>query len=109
MPGCSAPVKDYECVLLPVEPAPDPHALWDCHRDIVRRALRGKKFTLREFREAADFFESLTAIPAAATATPHGLVPTKDLKQSLTAWDEWYATHGSRLYWDPQNDRIRTR
>jgi hypothetical protein len=105
--GCSSGYKQYECVVSPDEIAPDPQAIWDCHRLIMKRAARGKKFTLREFREAAAFFEGLTAIDPGAVLSEYGPIPPDDLKQKLTAWDRWYEEHGSALIWDAEHRAVR--
>ena len=105
--GCSSGYKRYECVVSPNDIAPDPHAIWDCHRLIMKRASRGKKFTLREFREAAAFFEGLTSIRAGARSSEYGPIPPKDLKKRLAAWDQWYEDHRSRLIWDVEHRAVR--
>ena len=74
--------------------------MWSCHRDIAARAAKGRKYTLREFDRAAEFFERLTGIPADSLPTDLGPVPGKELGGSLREWDAWYSTNGSRLRWD---------
>jgi hypothetical protein len=105
--GCSSGFKRYECAIGPDSPEPEPHAVWQCHRDIVRRAARGGKFTLLEFREATAFFERLTSIDAGAGLTEFGPVPTEKLKHSLDLWDEWYERNQSRLTWDKDQRTVR--
>ena len=104
--GCSSGYKRYECVVGP-DVAPDPHAIWDCHRLIMERAAKAQKFTLREFREAAAFFEGLTSIDAGARDTEYGPIPPRDLKQRLAAWDRWYEEHRSSLIWDVERRAVR--
>jgi len=96
--ACRAPVRPYACAISPGEARVDPHQSWRCHRDIARRAAKRKDFSLREFREAADFFERLTGIPAASSETKLGPVPTKQMKQVVKQWDAWYEANGERLY-----------
>ena len=105
--GCSSGYKQYECVVGPDDLVPDPHLIWDCHRLIMKRAAKGKKFTLREFREAAAFFEGLTSISAGATPSEYGPIPPTGLKNQLAAWDQWYEEHRSRLIWDVEQRVVR--
>ena len=104
--GCSSGFKKFECTVGPDALQPDPHAIWDCHRDIVRRAARDKKFTLLEFREAAAFFERLTSIGAGAAETQFGPIPTEELKQNLARWDAWYEQNHTRLIWDEKRHAV---
>jgi len=105
--ACSSGYKKYECSVGPEALHGDPQLVWDCHRDIMRRAARDKKFTLLEFREAATFFERLTSIGADAQETPFGPVPTVELKHKLALWDEWYREHGTQLIWDGKRHLVR--
>lgn len=92
-PACfRRPVRDYAC------PAPDATAsstspaVWDCNRAIVRRILRGRSFSLREYQAAAAYFEGLTGVPAGSKHTRQGEVPDPDaLREAAARWDAWYA------------------
>jgi hypothetical protein len=103
--GCSTKVKPYECPALSGGPSVDAQQLWDCNREIMVRVAKGKRFTIREFAGAAEFFESVTGIPAATQATNVGPVPGKGIKQDLRRWDAWLETH--RIHWDPDDRRVK--
>jgi len=105
--GCSAPVKYYECGNLDDEPRIDARAVWDCNRDVMKHIVNGKKFSLREFRGAAEFFEELTGIPADVRRGRSGPMPGPRLPDNLRAWDHWYRNNGEHLVWDPETSSIR--
>lgn len=104
--GCGTAVRPYECAVSVERVRIDPHAIWECHRGIVRRAARHKKFTLREYREAAGFFERLTGIAAPAISTGVGPLPAPGLRQTLKRWDAWYAEHRDSLVWDESRREV---
>ena len=103
--ACSTKIKPYECPALVSGTGVDAQQLWDCNREIIMRTVKGKRFTIREFEGAAEFFESVTGIPADVATTPSGAVPGKSIKQDLGKWDAWLDGH--RIYWDPASNRIR--
>ena len=103
--ACSTKVKPYECPALIDGTDVDAQQVWDCNRDIIARAVKGKRFTIREFAGAAEFFETVTGIPADVMNTTSGAVPGKRIKQDLREWDAWLDEH--RIYWDPASSRIR--
>jgi hypothetical protein len=90
--GCSTKVRTYDC-----EVGPDAIAIWECNRQIIVRAVKGKKFTIRQLDRAATFFEDLTGIPADLKRTEFGPLPGNELRTNLEAWDAWYREHGDRL------------
>ena len=104
--ACRAPVRSYACAVDPGRAGVDPHQVWDCHRDIAVRVVKGKGFSLREFDRAATFFEELTGIPADSLPTDVGRVPGKAMKKSLRGWDAWYADNAPRLEWNSAEGRI---
>ena len=73
----------------------------------MKRAVHGKKFSLREFRSAAVFFEELTGIPADTRDTRQGPQPGSGLKQNLADWDAWYGEHRDALVWDASTGTVR--
>jgi hypothetical protein len=103
--ACSTKVKPYECPALADRTDVDAQQVWDCNRDIIVRAVKGKRFTIREFEGAAEFFEQVTGIPADVARTTSGAVPGTRVKQDLRKWDAWLDGH--RIYWDPASSRIR--
>lgn len=103
--GCTTRVKNYECLPTPDEATVDPTSLWACNRDVMVRAVRGKRYTIREFDEASRFFEGLTGVPASAERTRFGPIPGEDLERDLASWDAWYEDHGDQLFWD--GDEVR--
>jgi hypothetical protein len=90
--GCSTKVRTYDC-----EVRPDATAVWECNRQIIVRAVKGKKFTIRQLDRAAAFFENLTGIPADLKRTDCGPLPGDELRANLEAWDAWYREHVDRL------------
>ena len=76
------------------------HAVWICNRDVLRRIVRGKAFSLREFRSAFEFFEDLTGLEVDWNGTTLGLLPGPDLDQDLEALDAWYELNKDKLSWD---------
>ena len=108
--GCSRSakyVRPYQCDTLPDTRSVDTRAVWDCNRDIMVRATKKKKFSLREFREAAEFFEQLTGIAADTRASRQGSLPGAGLRENLDAWDGWYRENGERLVWVPATSSVR--
>jgi hypothetical protein len=103
--GCSTKVKPDECAALVAADAVDAAQLWECNREIMVRAAKGKKFTIQEFESASEFFGSLTGISADSKSTPVGPVPGKGIKEDLREWDAWLEEH--RIYWDPSEGRVR--
>ena len=102
--GCTTKVRPYDCPALAASDAAA-EQLWECHRDIMFRAAKGKKFTIREFEGASAFFEGLTGIPAASLETPVGSVPGKKIKKDLREWDAWLEGH--RIYRDPATGAVK--
>jgi hypothetical protein len=102
--SCATHLRPYACAATAAEV--DPHEAWACHRDIARRAAQGKEFTLREFREAAGFFEDLTGIPADVVPTDLGPIPGRGMRESLARWDAWYQANAASLAWDPHARRV---
>lgn len=98
--GCTTREKQYECIPAPDAATVEPATLWNCNRDVIDRAIRGKRFTIRELDEASRFFETLTGIPAHLDDTRFGPIPDERLADDLAAWDAWYDEHAGRLYWD---------
>jgi hypothetical protein len=80
--------------------------VWDCNRGIMVRATKKKKFSLREFWSAAEFFEELTGIAADMRDSRQGPLPGPDLRDNLDAWDRWYLENGDRLVWDPATSSV---
>jgi hypothetical protein len=108
-PGCSRSAKyvmPYECDKLPDPDAVDARDVWDCNRSIMVQATKKKKFSLREFWSAAEFFEELTGIAADMRDSRQGPLPGADLPQNLEAWDRWYRENGDRLTWDPATSSV---
>jgi hypothetical protein len=105
--GCSAPVAYYQCDDLVGRVELDARTVWDCNRDVMRRVARGKKFSLREFRSAAEFFEDLTGIPADTRDTRQGTQPGPGVRDDLKRWDAWYRDHRDSLVWDDKTGSVR--
>lgn len=106
---CSGKARPYTCPTIDREAPGDIDAEWDCNRDVMRRAKRGKKFSMREFEGASAFFEGLTGIAADTSQTHLGDLPGPDLEQDLAAWDAWYVDHRDRLYRDEATGELRVR
>ncbi len=100
--GCTAPVRNYVCAIEPQASAVDVdvHAAWTCNRDVLRRASRGKPFSLREFRAAAAFFEDLTGLRVDSRPSHLGAMPGSELRQDVRDLDAWYEANGNKLRWD---------
>jgi hypothetical protein len=105
LPACSAPRKPYACVIDAASTVVAAE-VWECNREIMVRVVKGRKFTLREFSRASEFFETVTGIPADARAGSDGKLPGPDLADDLHRWDAWYAENGVGLVWDPDQGRI---
>ena len=105
--ACSAPVAYYKCDALTGAPEIDAKTVWDCNRGIIARVARGKRFSLREYRSAADFFAGLTGIPADTRETRQGDQPGAGVRENLAQWDSWYRDHGDALVWDPASGSVR--
>lgn len=90
--GCSTKVRTYDCAV-----QPDTAAIWDCNRQVIVHAIRGKKFTLRQLDRASAFFEGLTGIPADLEHTTAGPLPGAGLPGNLADWDAWYGEHATEL------------
>jgi len=103
--ACSAPRKPYVCVV-DASSSVDVAVIWECNREIMVRIVKGRKFTLREFSRASEFFEALTGIPADVLAGSDGKLPGADVADDLARWDAWYDENGARLVWDPDSGRI---
>ena len=104
--SCTAPVRPYMCRVDPVIADVDVHAAWACNRDVLRRIVRGKAFSLREFRSAADFFEDLTGLRVDWDGTFVGMLPGPDLGRDLEDLDAWYELHRYRLRWDAGQGKV---
>lgn len=100
-------VKPYQCGTLTDARGEDAGAVWDCNRDVMVRATRSKKFSLREFWGAAEFFEELTGIAADTRDSRQGPLPGPGLSENLEAWDGWYRENGPRLVWDAATSSVR--
>jgi hypothetical protein len=100
-------VKPYSCDTPTGATSVDAGAVWDCNRDVMVRVTRKKKFSLREFRGAAEFFERLTGIEADTRDSRQGPLPGPGLRENLDAWDAWYRNNGQRLTWDPATSSVR--
>jgi hypothetical protein len=100
-------VKPYQCDTLSDVRGEDAGAVWGCNRDVMVRAAKNKKFSLREFWEAAEFLEHLTGIAADTRDSRQGPLPGPGLRQNLDAWDAWYRENGDRLVWDPVTRSVR--
>jgi hypothetical protein len=98
--GCAAPVRPYRCSIDPAKAEVDVHAVWSCNRDVLGRAARGKRFSIRELVLAAEFFEQLTGLRVDTQPISIGVLPGGDLGRSLEDLDAWYKLHRSRLTWD---------
>ena len=108
--GCSRSakyVKSYQCGTLSDTGGEVAGAVWDCNRDVMVRAAKQKKFSLREFWGAAEFFEQLTGISADTRDSRQGPLPGPGLRQNLDAWDGWYRENGDRLVWDSATRSVR--
>jgi hypothetical protein len=108
--GCSRSakyVKPYPCETLPDTRSVDAGAVWACNRDVMARAAKKKKFSLREFWGAAEFFGQLTGIDADTRDSRQGPLPGPGLPENLDAWDGWYRENGERLTWDPATSTVR--
>ena len=98
--GCTAPVRPYTCSIERGQVDVEVHGVWSCNRDVLRRAAKGKPFSLRELRSAVRFFERLTGLRVDTRASHLGVLPGDDLRQDLEDLDAWYALHRNRLRWD---------
>ena len=108
--GCgrsSAYVKPYPCDTVSDTGGEVAGAVWDCNRDVMVRVAKHKKFSLREFWGAAEFFEQLTGIAADTRDSRQGPLPGPGLRQNLEAWDGWYRENGDRLVWDSATRSVR--
>lgn len=108
--GCSRSakyVKPYQCDTLSDARGEGADVVWECNRKIMVRATKKKKFSLREFWGAAEFFEELTGITADTRESRQGPLPGPDLRKSLEAWDGWYRENGDRLVWDAATSSVR--
>lgn len=104
-PACTTKVKPYECGALVADSSAAALQIWDCNREIMVRVVKGKGFTIREFEGAAEFFESVTGIPADVEATTAGAVPGKGIREDLRRWDAWLEEH--RIHRDPVDGRVK--
>jgi hypothetical protein len=100
-------VKPYQCDTLSDVRGEDAGTVWECNRDVMVRAAKQKKFSLREFWGAAEFFERLTGIAADTRDSRQGPLPGTGLRENLEAWDGWYRENGDRLVWDPSTGSVR--
>jgi hypothetical protein len=100
-------VKPYRCGTLDEVRGDEAGAVWDCNRDVMVRAAKRKKFSLREFWGAAQFFEGLTGIAADTRDSRQGPLPGPGLRENLEAWDAWYRENGDRLVWDAATRSVR--
>lgn len=104
--ACAGGVREYRCARPTFRDAADPAAVWRCNRDVLARVSRGKKFSIREYREAAGFMERLTGITAGSVQTSLGPLPPRDLSGRLPEWDAWFLLNRERLRWDPESGRV---
>jgi len=98
--SCSAPVRNYACRIETGQAGVDAQAVWSCNRDVIRRAAGRKAFSLREFENAARFFEELTGIELDARESHLGRMPGSKLWQDLQDLDAWHELHGASLRWN---------
>jgi hypothetical protein len=96
-------IKPYQCDAHDTDVA----AVWDCNRDVIVRTVKRKKFSLREFWGAAEFFERLTGIAADTRDSRQGPLPGPGLAANLEAWDRWYEDHQDRLVRDSATGEVR--
>jgi len=95
--GCGTKLRDYRCATAAEAAQVEIEAVWSCNRKIIVRAVRGKRFSLREFRGAVAFFEGITGIPADTRPSELGILPGPRLDRSLTAWEDWLRDHPAGL------------
>ena len=100
--ACSAPVRRYVCVVDPQAGSPlvDVDAQWRCNRNVLYRAARKKAFSLREFREAAAFFEQLIGLQVDTRSSHLGVLPGPGLRKDVRDLDAWYELNKGKLRWD---------
>jgi hypothetical protein len=100
--ACRAPVRPYVCAvdMQAVGVDVDVHSVWTCNRKVLYRAARKKAFSLREFREAAAFFEQLIDFQVDTQPSHLGVLPGPDLKQDVRDLDAWYELNHGKLRWD---------
>lgn len=99
--SCSAPVRPYACTVEPQGTDVDVHSIWSCNREILRRAARGKKFSMREFRAAVAFFEDVVGLRVDTRPSHLDVVlPGENLTRDLEVLDVWYVLHQGKLRWD---------
>jgi hypothetical protein len=106
MVGCGRSAKyirPYQCDAQ----AADVAAIWDCNRNVIVRTIHRKKFSLREFWGAAEFFEGLTGIEADTRDSRQGPLPGPALAENLEAWDRWYRDNQDRLVRDAATGEVR--
>jgi len=103
--ACRAPVRPYVCAPEAEVENADPHEAWRCNIDVLRRAARGKEFTLREFERARAFFRELTELDVASREIPLGSLPAPGLKDDIRTLGAWYEANGERLRWDARRGR----
>ena len=93
--GCATKIRNYRCTPIAEATSAEYDSIWTCNRKIIVRAIKGKGFSLREFRYAVEFFETATGIPADVRQSEQGIVPGPRLDRSLEAWDDWMREVGS--------------
>ncbi len=100
--ACRAPVRPYMCAVdtQAVEVDVDVHTVWTCNRKVLYRAARKKAFSLREFREAAAFFERLIGFRVDTQPSHLGALPGPELRQDVRDLDAWYELNKGKLRWD---------
>jgi hypothetical protein len=100
--SCRAPVRPYLCVIDPQIEAGqvDVDAQWRCNRDVLYRAARLKAFSLREFHQAAAFFEQLIGLQVDTRSSHLGTLPGPGLRQDVRDLDAWYELNKEKLRWD---------
>jgi len=104
--ACSAPVRRYACRIEPEVASVDVDAVWKCNRDVLRRIVRGKQFSLREFRLASEFFEELTGLQVDWMGTFAAESPGPEVRRDLEDLDAWYELNKDKLTWDADLGRI---
>ena len=104
--ACSAPVRKYACRIEPEVATVDVHAVWNCNRDVLRRIVRGKQFSLREFRLASGFFEEVTGLQVDWMGAFAGQLPGPHVRRDLEDLDAWYELNKDKLSWDAGLGRI---
>jgi hypothetical protein len=72
-------------------------ALWSYHIAVVRAAVRSKGVVdLKSFTGSIEALERITGVKS-NTGTWAGRVPTRDLLQTVSEWEQWFNRRGKNL------------